>query len=78
MSDARPAKDERTRGLLRAAGAIDERPPFDISRGAVARLRGRRRFVSNVNELVRIFNHFVLGISAILGSPPEDREKPRE
>ena len=78
MSDSQPSNDARTREILRAAGAVDERPPFDISRAAVARLRGRRRFVGNVNELVRIFNHFVLGISAILGSPPEDREKPRE
>ena len=66
MSDS---DDDRTHALLRAAGAIDEDPPFDVARDAVARLRGRRRGISNMNEFFRIVQHLFRGLSTILGSP---------
>jgi hypothetical protein len=80
MSDDPRDSTAATRELLRAAGAVEDAPPVDIARDAVARLRGRKRATGNVNEFFRLFQHFLAGISKILGSPPidDDRRKTPE
>ncbi|MBD5605433.1 MAG: hypothetical protein IAI48_10125 [Candidatus Eremiobacteraeota bacterium] len=72
MSGDDDAGDATTRDLLRAAGRIEDEPPSDIARDAVARLRAGRRGAGSMNEFLRIVHHFFRELSTILGSPPPD------